>query len=62
MFGSGGAWRNSSTWTGWLTDLCALVLVIKGVCCILLWVGKYTCCPKCFQMEAQSIAGANTGV
>jgi hypothetical protein len=34
-----------------LSDICGIVLVVKGVFCLLLWLGKYTCCPTCVQVR-----------
>ena len=62
MFGTGAGWRQDALWRDWLTDLCALALVVKGVCCLLLAFGGAKCCPACFSAEAATIAGANTGV
>jgi hypothetical protein len=46
----------------YLQDVCALVLLVKGTFCLLMWLGRYTCCPSCIQKEAEQIAGPNTGV
>jgi hypothetical protein len=58
MFGGGGTWRDNSTWAGWLVDFCGVVLVVKGAICILLWLGKETCCTKCLGNEIEHVAGA----
>ena len=34
----------------YLSDICGIVLVVKGIFCLLLWLGKYTCCPSCVQV------------
>ena len=66
VFSGSASWRQgdlgAERYLGWLTDLCALALLIKGIICLVLWVGKHTCCPKCCQAEAESIAGPETGV
>ena len=62
MFGSGAGRRQDAVWRDWLTDLCSLALVVKGVCCLLLAFGGAKCCPACFSAEAATIAGTTTGV
>ena len=66
IFSASATWRQTDLgaeqYLGWLTDLCALALFVKGIICLLLWVGKHSCCPKCCQAEAESIAGTETGV
>eukprot|EP01050_Picozoa_sp_SAG11_P039719 SAG11_NODE_16857_length_535_cov_0.931193_1_plen_65_part_00 len=42
-FGSGGLWRDDTTFWGFFVDLCGVVILVKGIMCILLWLGKETC-------------------
>ena len=54
MFASANTYYNDSGRGAidYLNDMCALALFVKGVFCLLLWRGRYTCCPQCVQVLA----------
>ena len=30
---------SDATFLGWLTDICSLTLLVKGIICLILWIG-----------------------
>ena len=53
MFASANTYYNDSGRGAmdYLSDACAFALLVKGVFCLLLWLGRYTCCPQCVQVR-----------
>jgi hypothetical protein len=57
VFGSGGNWRDDHSWSGFFVDLCGVVLLVKGIFCLILWVGKDGCCPSMVRNNFRAVAG-----